>query len=130
MTYLARLEGTFQTSSSLFISLIENWVSSGPSFSVAGIMLTVNSKCPVAILSFSDSECSPTSQPPTTTAVTIANTMTFTANSSTTESSAQSSPDYTSAIIGGVIVILIIVIAVVIIVALVLKSCRHRDAEK
>ena len=65
VTYRARLEGTSQTDSLYLISLIEDWVESGrASIIVTGVILTVDSQCPVAISSLSEGECSPTIPPP------------------------------------------------------------------
>ena len=136
VTYVARLEGTSQTASSALISLIEDWVSGEPGFSVTGILLTVNPQCSVAILSLSDSECSPptTTEPPTTVTddptpdtmpSTNSTTMPTTEDPSATDP--QSSTNNTTAIIGGVVaivIILIIAISVVIIAALILKHRR------
>ena len=104
VTYRARLEGTSETDSGSLISLIEDWVRGGPSIVVTGVLMTVDSKCSVAISSLSEGECD------------------------TTTSSTSSSNN--TAIIGGivaaVVIVLSIVIAVtvVIIVALVLKNRR------
>ena len=58
VTYRARLEGTSQADSLDLISLIEDWVESGgASIIVTGVILTVDSQCPVAISSLSEGEC-------------------------------------------------------------------------
>ena len=117
--YRARLQGTSQRDSSSFINLIEDWVSSGPSFIVTELLMTVDSQCTVVILSLSDhGDCTQT----------IPNT-----NSNTTpsSSSSDSTSSDTAAIIGGVVavvIVIVIVIGVVAIVALVMKSCQtHGD---
>ena len=58
VTYRARLEGTSQADSLSLISLIEDWVESGgASIIVTGVILKVDSQCPVAISSLSEGEC-------------------------------------------------------------------------
>ena len=52
--YRARLQGTSQTDSGSLISVIETWVTSGPSFIVTELLMTVDSQCTVVILSLSD----------------------------------------------------------------------------
>ena len=109
VTYRARLEGTSETDSGSLISLIEEWVSSGASIIVTGVLMTVNSECSVAISSLSEGECSST-QPPTT------------------NTSAASESTNSAAIIGGVVaVILIVSVAItitIIAVTLIVKN-RH-----
>ena len=104
VTYRARLLGTSETDSGSLISLIEEWVSDGAGIIMAGVLVTVDYECPVAISSLGEGECQ---QPPTTEP---------TVKPSTT--------DNTAAIIGGVVaVILIITFAVVaIIMTLILKN--------
>ena len=123
--YRARLEGTSQRDSGSLISVIETWVTSGPSFIVTELLMTVDSQCTVVILSLSDhGDCIQTITD-TTTSSTTPNTDT---NSNTTPSSSSSSDSTssdTAAIIGGVVaVVIVIVIGVVTvsIVALVFKS--------
>ena len=57
VTYRARLEGTSLTDSDHFISLIEQWVSDGASVIVSGVLMKVDSKCPVEISNLSEDEC-------------------------------------------------------------------------
>ena len=104
VTYRARLEGTFETNSGSLISLIEEWVSGGAGIIMTGVLVTVDSECPVAISSLGEGECQ---QPPTTEPTTKPTTT-----------------DNTAAIIGGVVaVVLIITFAVVtIIMTLILKN--------
>ena len=94
VTYRARLLGTSETDSGSLISLIEEWVSGGAGIIMTGVLVTVDSECPVAISSLGEGECTP------------------------------STTDNTAAIIGGVVaVILIIAFAVVaIIMTLILKN--------
>ena len=58
VTYRARLLGTDS-----LISLIEEWVSGGAGIIMTGVLVTVDSECPVAISSLGAGECQ---QPPTT----------------------------------------------------------------
>ena len=58
--YRARLEGTSQRDSGSLISVIETWVTSGPSFIVTELLMTVDSQCTVVILSLSDGDCTQT----------------------------------------------------------------------
>ena len=96
VTYRARLLGTSETDSGSLISLIEEWVSGGAGIIMTGVLVTVDSKCSVAISSLGEGECQP------------------------------STTDNTAAIIGGVVaVILIIAITfavVAIIMTLILKN--------
>ena len=125
VTYRARLEGTSETDSGSFISLIEDWVRGGASIIVTGVLMTVDSECSVAISSLSEGEClSPTTETPATT-VEIVND-----DSPSSSTSSQGSSD-NAAIIGGTVavaIVLIVAITLVIIVALrlVLKN-RHGD---
>ena len=57
VTYRARLQGTSETDSGSFISLIEDWVDSKASIGVSGLLMKVDSKCSVEISSFSEEEC-------------------------------------------------------------------------
>ena len=70
VTYRARLEGTSETDSVSLISLIEVWVRGGASVVVAGVLITVDPQCSVAISSLNEGECStpptPSSEPATT----------------------------------------------------------------
>ena len=94
LTYRARLEGTSERDSSSLISLIEAWVrGGGASVIVAGVLMTINANCSVAITSPSESECSYT-PPPSTHAV------------------CSSSNNTPSVVAGIVVVIVVIVIAV------------------
>ena len=104
VTYRARLEGTSETDSGFLMSLIEEWVSDGSSIVMAGVLMTVNSECSVAIPSLTEGGCSP------------ATVSTMTTNGGTVTS---------TAIIGGVvaaILIIAIIIAVVIAVVLIIKN--------
>ena len=97
VTYRARLEGTSVTDSGSLISLIEDWVGRGASVIVAGILLTVDTKCSVTISSPDEPECS----------------------SEVVGSSSSSSESSTMVIIGAVVAVIVAVVAVVIIVVIV-----------
>ena len=116
VTYRAGLKSISETDSGSLISLIEDWVSGGTSIIVTGVLMTVDSKCSVAISSLSEGECQPPPANPTTDRVTTPDpTSDPVTDSSTT--------DNTAAIIGGVVaVVLIITFAVVaIVMTLILK---------
>ena len=104
VTYRARLEGTFETNSGSLISLIEEWVSGGAGIIMTGVLVIVDSECPVAISSLGEGECQ---QPPTTEPTTKPTTT-----------------DNTAAIIGGVVAVVLIIAfaAVTIIMTLILKN--------
>ena len=109
VTYRARLEGTSETDSGSLISLIEKWVSSRPSISVTGILMTVDPECPVAISSLSEGE----STPPIT------------------SSCPQSSSGGTAAIIGGfVAIIFILIIAIIIVIAIITFKLKSYGGTK
>ena len=118
--YRARLKSISETDSGSLISLIEEWVSSGASIIVTGVLMTVDSKCSVAISSLSEGEC----QPPPTNPTTDSEVTTPDPTSDPVTGSTPSTTDNTAAIIGGVVaVILIIAFAVVaIIMTLILKN--------
>ena len=99
VTYRARLEGTSETDSGSLISLIEEWVSGGASIIVTGVLMMVDSECPVAISSINDGGCSPTTEPTTNTITPI--------------------------IIGGVIAVVLIIAVTVVAVTLLIK-CRRQ----
>ena len=101
VTYRARLLGTSETDSGLLISLIEEWVSGEASIIVTGVLMTVDSECPVAISFLSEGEC----------------------NSSTSNGSD------TGAIIAGVAVIILIISITIIIVAVVALIMKHRHED-
>ena len=99
MTYRARLEGTSETGSGSLISLIEEWLSGRVTIIVTGVLMTVNSKCSVAISSLSEAEC----QPPTTDSTT------------TTDSTA-------AIFIGGSVVAVILIVALTIAAVTITKN--------
>ena len=114
MTYRARLEGTSETESDSLISLIEEWVSSGASINVTGVLMTVDSECSVAISSLSEGECSPT-QPPTSSTVTSAVNSTVAASDNTV-----------GAIIGGALAVVLIIASTVVVIVIVLTVIGKR----
>ena len=124
--YRARLQGTSQRDSGSLISVIETWVSSGPSFIVTELLMTVDSQCTVVILSLSDHGDYIQTITDTTTSSTTPNTISNTTPSSSTSDSTLSD---TAAIIGGVVAVVIVIVIVigvvtVAIVTLVIKSCQ------
>ena len=112
VTYRARLEGTSETDSGSLISLIEEWVSGGASIIVTGVLMRVDSECPVAISSLSEEECS-----------------------FTTDGTMATNDNTLPTIIGGVVAaIFIIALSVVIIVVCLIrkghrKTSVHRNEE-
>ena len=63
VTYHARLQGTSETDSGSLISLLKKWVTGGTTIVVTGLLMKVDTKCTVEILSFNEGECSETSTP-------------------------------------------------------------------
>ena len=125
VTYRARLEGTSETNSSSLISLIEEWVSSGASIIVTGVLMTVDSECSVAISSLSEGECEAPTSDHTSSSMTTYTTI-------PTTGSFCSCPD-TGAIIAGVVAIILtlsITINIVAIVALVIVKYRYNLSTK
>ena len=132
--YLARLSGTSERDSDYLITVIQDWVNDGASIRVAGIRMTVDTKCAVSVSSLDELECEIPSETPTT------NPTTDPSPDPTPHPSPEPTPDQpitdpssasdnTTAIVGGLVaVILIIAITVTVIAAMVLKSCRHGDA--
>ena len=109
MTYRARLVATSETDSDALISLIEGWVSEGASIIVNGVLMTVDSECPVAISSLTNRVCEPPQQPTTPTSL---------------------GSDRIIAIIGGVVAIILVAGVIIVISALVLKKCREHSSTK
>ena len=131
--YLARLSGTSERDSDYLITVIQDWVNDGASIRVAGIRMTLDTKCAVSISSLNELECperpstgptpgtSPEPTPEPTPGLT-----TDPPDDPMTDPSESSATDNTAAIIGGVVaVILIIAITVLLITMLILKSRRH-----
>ena len=74
-------------------------MSGGASIIVTGVLMTVDSKCLVAISSLGEAECQPPTNDPTTD------------STSTSTDSTSTSIDSTAAIIGGSVVAVILIIA-------------------
>ena len=103
LTYRARLEGTSERDSEFIVSLMEEWVMSGASIIVTGVLMTVDTHCPVAISSLNNTNCFPSSD-------------TTTDNTDDTDNAA-------SIFFGVVVAIITIIAAVIIITGLV---CHNR----
>ena len=117
VTYRARLLGTSETDSGSLISdLIEDWVSGGASIIVTGVLMTVDSKCSVAISSLSEGECQPHTTNPTTDRVTPPD------SSDPFTDSTPSTTDNTAAIIGGSVVAVVLIITVALTITFLLKN--------
>ena len=110
VTYRARLEGTSETDSDSFISLIEEWVSGGASIIVTGVLMTVDTECSVAISSLSEGKCSPTTE------------STMITTESTMITDGIKMPVIIGGVVGVILVISLPIAAVVIAVALIMKS--------
>ena len=116
VTYRARLRSTSETDSDSLISLIEEWVSGGASIVVTGVLMTVDSKCSVAISSLSEGEC----QPHTTNPITDSEVTTPDSSDPVTDST--STTDNTAAIIGGSVVAVVLIITVAVTITFLLKN--------
>ena len=117
VTYRARLGGTSETDSGSLISLIEDWVSGGTSVIVTGVLMTVDTECPVTLSSLSEGECHTPTDPTTRTNMTTAE---------STTSSSQSSIASTTAVIAGVVAVIIAIVFAVATVAIVGLILKHR----
>ena len=150
VTYRARLLGSSETDSGSLISLILEWVSGGAGIIMTGVLVTVDSECPVAVSSLGEGECQPPTTEPTTkpttpttehtTKPTTTPTSTRTTTEPTTSSeiitdttsastdSAASDSSNTAAITGGIVLaaILIISVAVTVTVIVVTLSVKNR----
>ena len=149
--YLARLSGTSERDSDYLITVIQDWVNDGASIRVAGIRMTLDTKCAVSISSLDELECvlpseTPTTEPtpePTpglTTDPTTKPTPEPTPGLNTdplsddpmTDPTSSSASDNTEAIIGGVVAVILIIaitvlVGIIVITMLILKSRRHGD---
>ena len=124
VTYRARLLGTSETDSGSLISLIEEWVSGGASIIVTGVLMTVDSECPVATSSLGEGEC----QPPITDSE-------VTPPDPTSDPTTDNTPttfDNTAAIIGGSVVAVILIIAITIaaVTIVYIKNCGNINKQK
>ena len=109
VTFRAQLSSTAEADSTTLLSLIEGWVSTGPTIRVRGVLRRVDKNCPVAISDFSEGEC----------------VMPDTADP------ASSQRDYPAAIVGGImgvaaVLIIAVTTAIMVVVALVMKY-HHRN---
>ena len=109
--YIARLEGTSERDSGYLISVIEDWVRDGASIRVAGIIMTANTQCTVAIPSLNERECVPTSPEPTP------NTDSPTTNPVSNN---------IAAIIGGAVAFILIIAITVVVIVIVVLTCHRR----
>ena len=150
--YLARLSGTSERDSDYLITVIQDWVNDGASIRVAGILMTVDTKCMIFIPSLNERKCVPLIEIPSETPTTAPTTEptpdtspeptpdpspeptpglnTDPPDDPMTDPTSSSATDNTAAIIGGVVVvvvILIIAITVLMITVLILKNRRHGD---
>ena len=57
VTYRAKLSGTSSLSTAFLLSLLEDWVSSGPVVKVGGVLMRVDPQYQVPISSLSEEEC-------------------------------------------------------------------------
>ena len=152
--YLARLSGTSERYSDYLITVIQDWVNDGAIIRVAGIRMTVDTKCAVSISSLDELECEipsiemPTTNPtphpsPDPTPHPTPHPSPEPTPDPTPHPSPEPTPDQpitdpssasdnTTAIVGGLVVAVILIIAITVtviaIAAMVLKSRRHGDA--
>ena len=118
LTYRARLEGTSERDSSSLVSLIETWVRGGATVIVTGVLMRVDTECPVAISSLGEKEClqilpSLSSAIPTTT---VANVMSSITSTLPTGSDDAKNPSSSTVIIAVVVVIAVLIIGTLILV--------------
>ena len=120
VTYRARLEGTSETDSSYFISLIEAWVTMGTTVTVGGEILTVSPNCPVSIFSLEEELC-------TAAAFNNSDTTSESPSNSTLNNSSIASvwSMHRWAIIGGAAVVFLIAV-----VALIIGLVKYRQKKK
>ena len=107
VTFRAQLSSTADADSTTLLSLIEGWVSTGPTIRVSGVLRRVDKDCPVAISDFGEGEC----------------VMPDTADPASSQS------DNTAAIVGGIVAIAVVLIiagtiVIIVVVALVMKYHR------
>ena len=58
VTYRARLSGTSEQDSASLISLIEDWVATGPAIDIRGILMILGDRCSATISDLSEGVCS------------------------------------------------------------------------
>ena len=106
VTYRTRLSGTSEQDSASLISLIEDWVATGPTIRVGGELLKVDKDCSPAISNFTDEECS-----------SVGTTV--------------SPSDITPAIVGGVVAfVVLLIITLIVMVVICLKSFSSKKTGK
>ena len=105
VTYRARLSGTSEQDSASLISLIEDWVATGPTIRVGGELLKVDKDCSPAISNFTDEECS-----------SVGTTV--------------SPSDITLAIVGGVVVFVVLVTCSMVMVLICLNMFSTKKKKK
>ena len=66
VVFRSNLHGTATTNASTLTNYINQWTSSGVSITVLGLILKIDSMCPVRISSLSDPECASVTDMPTT----------------------------------------------------------------
>ena len=148
--YLARLSGTSERDSDYLIIVIQDWVNDGASIRVAGILMTVDTKCMIFIPSLNERECVPLIEKPSETPTTeptpdptpkptpepTPGLTTDPPDDPMTDPTSSSATDNTTAIIGGVVVVVVAVIliiaitvlvGIIVITMLILESRRHGD---
>lgn len=57
VSYRAQLSGTSETDGDILISLLDDWVSTGPTIPVRGVRMKVDATCAVTISDFNDNTC-------------------------------------------------------------------------
>ena len=109
VTYRARLSGTSEQDSASLISLIEDWVATGPTIRVQGVLMRVGEECSATISDLSEGVCS-------------------------TSSVAQTECMSTGAIVGGgvavAVALILIVVVVVVFTVLTMRSRRGKFSLK
>jgi len=116
VTFRAQLSSTAVADSTTLLTLIEAWVSTGPTIRVSGVLRRVDKDCSVAISDVSEGEC----------IMQAIETPTQSVTDVTTANHASSQSDNTAAIVGAIAVVLIIAMttAIIVVVALVIRY-RH-----
>ena len=59
VTFRARLRGTHENSSEHLVSLLTDWISTGPVIKIMGLLMTVEKNCITKISSFNEQNCIP-----------------------------------------------------------------------
>ena len=104
VTYRARLSGTSEQDSASLFSLIEDWVATGPTIRVRGVLMRVGEECSATISDLSEGVCS--------------------------SSGAQTECMSTGAIVGGgvavAVAVILVVVVVVVFTVLTMRSRRGK----